>query len=159
VLALAFAPFLFPGSKPLNVAAKICIFIALARPPICCSAIPASSRSPTRVLRHRQLRHRDLACSPLARAWDAIALGLLAALPLAALLALVIGPVLAARPDHLLCHDHARGRGSAFAVFASQLSWLTGGEDGAQLPVPELLQPGTTYIARDVFGIRHGPHI
>ena len=28
--ALAFAPFLFPGSKPLNVAAKICIFIALA---------------------------------------------------------------------------------------------------------------------------------
>ena len=30
VVALAFAPFLFPGSKPLNVAAKICIFIALA---------------------------------------------------------------------------------------------------------------------------------
>src|SRR5215471_8775060 len=30
VLALALAPFLFPGAKPLNVAAKICIFIALA---------------------------------------------------------------------------------------------------------------------------------
>jgi branched-chain amino acid transport system permease protein len=30
VTALALAPFLFPGSKPLNVAAKICIFIALA---------------------------------------------------------------------------------------------------------------------------------
>ena len=28
-LALAFAPFLFPGSKPLNVAAKICIFALL----------------------------------------------------------------------------------------------------------------------------------
>ena len=26
VLALAFAPFLFPGAKPLNVAAKICIY-------------------------------------------------------------------------------------------------------------------------------------
>ena len=30
VLGLALAPFLFPGAKPLNVAAKICIFIALA---------------------------------------------------------------------------------------------------------------------------------
>src|SRR6187200_718701 len=30
VLGLAFAPFLFPGAKSLNVAAKICIFIVLA---------------------------------------------------------------------------------------------------------------------------------
>ena len=30
VLGLALAPFLFPGAKPLNVGAKICIFIALA---------------------------------------------------------------------------------------------------------------------------------
>ena len=30
VLGLALAPFLFPGAKPLNVAAKVCIFIALA---------------------------------------------------------------------------------------------------------------------------------
>ena len=29
-IGLAFAPFLFPGSKALNVAAKICVFIALA---------------------------------------------------------------------------------------------------------------------------------
>ena len=28
--ALALAPFLFPGAKPLNVAAKICVFIVLA---------------------------------------------------------------------------------------------------------------------------------
>src|SRR5271165_3437595 len=29
VLGLAFAPFLFPGAKALNVAAKICVFIVL----------------------------------------------------------------------------------------------------------------------------------
>ena len=29
VLGLALAPFLFPGTKPLNVAAKICVFIVL----------------------------------------------------------------------------------------------------------------------------------
>ncbi len=30
VLGLAIAPFLFPGAKSLNVAAKICVFIVLA---------------------------------------------------------------------------------------------------------------------------------
>src|SRR3546814_5405829 len=29
LVCLAFAPFVFPGSQPLNVAAKICIFIIL----------------------------------------------------------------------------------------------------------------------------------
>ena len=35
---------------------------------------------------------------------------------------------------------------SAFAVLASQLSWLTGGEDGRSFRVPELLRPGTTFF-------------
>jgi len=30
LVGLAFAPFLFPGAKSLNVAAKICVFIVLA---------------------------------------------------------------------------------------------------------------------------------
>ena len=30
MVGLAFAPFLFPGAKSLNVAAKICVFIVLA---------------------------------------------------------------------------------------------------------------------------------
>ncbi len=42
---------------------------------------------------------------------------------------------------------------SAFAVLASQLSWLTGGEDGRSFSVPDLLQPGTTFIPRDVLGV------
>ena len=42
---------------------------------------------------------------------------------------------------------------SAFAVLASQLSWLTGGEDGRSFRVPELLQPGTVFVPRDVLGV------
>jgi len=38
-------------------------------------------------------------------------------------------------------------------VLASQLSWLTGGEDGRSFRVPELLQPGTVFIPRDVLGV------
>jgi branched-chain amino acid transport system permease protein len=29
LIGLAFAPFLFPGTQPLNVAAKICVYIVL----------------------------------------------------------------------------------------------------------------------------------
>ena len=41
---------------------------------------------------------------------------------------------------------------SAFQVLASQLSWLTGGEDGRSFQLPELLRPGTVLISRNLFG-------
>jgi branched-chain amino acid transport system permease protein len=41
---------------------------------------------------------------------------------------------------------------SAFLVLASQLSWLTGGEDGRSFQLPELLRPGTVLIAKSAFG-------
>jgi branched-chain amino acid transport system permease protein len=74
------------------------------------------------------------------------------ALPLAALLALVIG-LFSLRVQTIFFAMITLAVASAFAVLASQLSWLTGGEDGRSFRVPELLQPGTTYIPRDVFGI------
>src|SRR5260370_35276563 len=42
---------------------------------------------------------------------------------------------------------------SAFLVLASQLSWLTGGEDGRSFQLPELLRPGTILISKNVFGL------
>ena len=41
---------------------------------------------------------------------------------------------------------------SAFQVLASQLSWLTGGEDGRSFQLPELLRPGTVLISKSLFG-------
>ena len=41
----------------------------------------------------------------------------------------------------------------AFNVLASQLSWLTGGEDGRSFKVPEVLQPGFRLIEGRVFGV------
>src|SRR3979490_1862571 len=41
---------------------------------------------------------------------------------------------------------------SAFLVLASQLSWLTGGEDGRSFQLPELLRPGTVLISKNVLG-------
>jgi branched-chain amino acid transport system permease protein len=41
---------------------------------------------------------------------------------------------------------------SAFLVLASQLSWLTGGEDGRSFQLPELLRPGTVLISNKMLG-------
>jgi hypothetical protein len=45
LISLAFAPFLFPGTKSLETAAKICIFIVWWRAMTCFWAMPASSLS------------------------------------------------------------------------------------------------------------------
>src|SRR5208283_5299909 len=41
----------------------------------------------------------------------------------------------------------------AFNVLASQLSWLTGGEDGRSFKVPDVLQPGFRLVEGKVFGV------
>ena len=43
---------------------------------------------------------------------------------------------------------------SAFLVLASQLSWLTGGEDGRSFQLPELLRPGTVLISQERVRLR-----
>ena len=48
---------------------------------------------------------------------------------------------------------------SAFLVLASQLSWLTGGEDGRSFQLPELLRPGTVLISEGLVRLRgQRPH-
>ena len=104
------------------------------------------------VLRHRQLRDRDravFAWAPLGRDRDS---GSSIGLPLAALLALVIG-LFSLRVQTIFFAMITLAVASAFPVLASQLSWLTGGEDGRSFQLPELLRPGTVLIPSDVLGV------
>ena len=156
VPALAFAPFLFPGAKPLNVAAKICIFIVLA-------ATYDLLLGYTGVVSFAHTMFYGIGSYGVAIAlyslgprWDAIALGLVVALPLAALLALVIG-LFSLRVQTIFFAMITLAVASAFAVLASQLSWLTGGEDGRSFRVPELLRPGTSF-RRACSASDHRPH-
>jgi branched-chain amino acid transport system permease protein len=152
VLTLALAPFLFPGAKPLNVAAKVCIFIALAASyDLLLGYTGVVSFAHTMFY---GIGSYGIAISlySLGSRWDAIGLGLLVALPTAALLALVIG-LFSLRVQTIFFAMITLAVASAFAVLASQLSWLTGGEDGRSFRVPELLQPGTVFIPRDVLGV------
>src|SRR5437588_11951785 len=118
VLVLALAPFLFPGAKPLNVAAKICIFIALA-------ASYDLLLGYTGVVSFAHTMFYGIGSYGIAIAmyglgprWDAIALGLAIALPLAALLALVIG-LFSLRVQTIFFALIHLAVASAFAVLAS----------------------------------------
>ena len=77
LLGLAFAPFLFPGTRSLNVAAKVCVFILLVA-----SLRPAARLHRHRlvrahhVLRHRRLRHRHRHVASWAPSWGSLALGI-----------------------------------------------------------------------------------
>ena len=152
VLALALAPFLFPGAKPLNVAAKICIFVALAASYDLLLGYTGVVSFAHTMFYGVGSYGVAIALYSLGARWDAIGVGLVVALPTAALLALVIG-LFSLRVQTIFFAMITLAVASAFAVLASQLSWLTGGEDGRNFRVPEWLQPGTTFIPREVLGV------
>jgi len=83
--------------------------------------------------------------------WTAIAVGIAVGLLLAMLLALAVG-LFSLRVEAIFFAMITLAVASAFMVLASQLSWLTGGEDGRSFQLPELLRPGMVFVSRKSFG-------
>ncbi len=149
---LALAPFLFPGSQSLNVAAKICYFIVLA-------ASFDLLLGYTGVVSFAHTMFFGIggyavaiALYAMGPSWTAILTGIAIGLPLAMLLALAIG-LFSLRVAAIFFAMITLAVASAFQVLASQLSWLTGGEDGRTFRVPELLRPGFRLLDTNVFGV------
>jgi branched-chain amino acid transport system permease protein len=151
VAALALAPFLFPGAKPLNVAAKICIFAALVASYDLLLGYTGSVSFAHTMFYGIGSYAIAIALYTLGPSWGAVGAGLMIGLPLAALLALAIG-LFSLRVEAIFFAMITLAVASAFLVLASQLSWLTGGEDGRSFQLPELLRPGTVFV-KNVFGI------
>jgi len=150
VVTLAFAPFLFPGAKALNVAAKICIFAALVASYDILLGYTGSVSFAHTMFYGIGSYSLAIALFALGPNWSSIAIGLVIGLPLAALLALAIG-LFSLRVQAIFFSMITLAVASAFLVLASQLSWLTGGEDGRSFSVPPLLRPGTGLIAKEDF--------
>jgi branched-chain amino acid transport system permease protein len=152
IAVLAITPFAFPGAKPLNVATKICIFAALVA-----SYDLLLGYTGTVSFAHTMFYGIGsyavaIALYTMGPGWGAVAAGIVIGLPLAALLALGIG-LFSLRVEAIFFAMITLAVASAFLVLASQLSWLTGGEDGRSFQLPELLRPGTVFI-KDLFGVR-----
>ena len=141
-LGLAFAPFLFPGVKALNVAAKVLIFIALvASFDLLLGYTGIVSFAHTMFFgigAYGVAISLNAAESP---SWAALGLGVLAALLVSLVLSLVIG-LFSLRVKAIFFAMITLAVATAFLTLASQLSDFTGGEDGLSFSVPELLTPG-----------------
>ncbi len=152
LVSLAFAPFLFPGSQSLNVAAKICVFIVLA-------ASYDLLLGYTGIVSFAHTMFYGIggygiaiAMHGIGATWGAMGIGVALALLLSVILAVVIG-LFSLRVRAIFFAMITLAVASAFAVLAQQLRDITGGEDGRSYSVPAMLRPSFRLIEDQVFGV------
>lgn len=151
VLALAFTPFLFPGTKALNVAAKIIVFVVLVASFDLLLGYTGIVSFAHTMFFGIGAYGVAIASTRMGPGWDAVALGVAAALLVSLALSLLIG-LASLRVKAIFFAMITLAVASAFLTLASQLSDLTGGEDGLNFKVPEALQPGTQYLEEPLLG-------
>ena len=139
VLGLAVAPFVFPGTRSLNVAAKVAVFILLV-------ASYDLLLGYTGIVSFAHTMFFGIggygvaiAAAKLGPTWWNLALGVILAFVLAAALAFAIG-LLSLRVRAIFFAMITLAVASFFQILASQLSAFTGGEDGLNFRLPELLR-------------------
>ena len=149
---LAFAPFAFPGAKALNVAAKICIFIVLVASFDLLLGYTGIVSFAHTMFFGIGAYGVAIAITRLGPTWSAVAAGIAVALVLSLALSLVIG-LFSLRVKAMFYAMITLAVATAFQTLASQLSELTGGEDGLSFKVPELLSPGFSLSEHPFLGV------
>ena len=149
-LGLALAPFLTSGARPLNTAATICIYIVLV-------ASYDLLLGYTGIVSFAHTMFFGIGAYGVGLGlssvpgWSGALVGLVLALLLTIVLALVVG-LFALRVRAIFYAMITLAVASSFAVLASQLSDFTGGEDGKTFSVPELLSPGFRLVENEIAG-------
>ena len=155
VVGLALAPFLFPGTRPLDVAAKVCVFVLLV-------ASYDLLLGYTGIVSFAHTMFFGIggygvavAMARLEAGWGALAVGIAVALALSLALSFLIG-LFSLRVKAIFFAMITLAVASFFAVLASQLSELTGGEDGITFKVPAVLRPDYRLLEAPLFGVPIG---
>ncbi|QPF76781.1 branched-chain amino acid ABC transporter permease [Roseateles sp. DAIF2] len=151
LLGLAFTPFLFPGTKALNVAAKILIFVVLVASYDLLLGYTGIVSFAHTMFFGIGAYGIAIASTRMGEGWAAVGTGLAGALIVSLGLSLVIG-LFSLRVKAIFFAMITLAVASAFLTLASQLSDFTGGEDGLNFKVPELLQPGTEFLEEPFLG-------
>jgi len=153
VVGLAIAPFLFPGAKSLNVAAKICVFIVLAASFDLLLGYTGIVSFAHTMFFGIGAYGVAIALTRLGADWIAVAAGVAAGLAVAIVLAALIG-LFSLRVRTIFFAMITLAVASAFAILASQLSDLTGGEDGLNYRLPAALRASFSLGDGSLFGVR-----
>src|SRR5215218_2793611 len=138
LFALAFTPFLFPGVKALNVAAKVLVFVVLVASFDLLLGYTGIVSFAHTMFFGIGAYGVAIALTRMGAGWDAVGIGIVAGLVVAVVLAAVIG-LFSLRVRTIFFAMITLAVASAFAILASQLSDFTGGEDGLTFKVPAAL--------------------
>ena len=153
VLGLALAPFAFPGTRSLNVAAKILVFMVLVASYDLLLGYTGIVSFAHTMFFGLGAYGVAIASTRLGPGWDAIGLGVLCAFAASLALALLIG-LASLRVKAIFFAMITLAVASAFQSLASQLSAFTGGEDGLSFQLPDALRPATLYLDEPLLGVR-----
>ncbi len=151
VLGLLLTPFLFPGIKALNVAAKILVFIVLVASYDLLLGYTGIVSFAHTLFFGIGAYGVAIASAQMGPSWASLAVGVGVALGVSLLLSLLVG-LFSLRVKALFFAMITLAVASAFLGLASQLSEFTGGEDGLSFQVPELLRPGTEFLDEPFLG-------
>ncbi|RST46343.1 branched-chain amino acid ABC transporter permease [Variovorax sp. DXTD-1] len=151
-IALAFAPFLFPGVKALSVAAKILVFVVLVASFDLLLGYTGIVSFAHTMFFGIGAYGIAISASRLGPSWGAVLLGLGASLAISLVLSFAIG-LFSLRVRAIFFAMITLAVASAFQTLASQLSDFTGGEDGLTFRLPELISPSFEFSEEPFLGV------
>ncbi len=153
VVALAVAPFAFPGARALAAASEICVFVVLA-------ASYDMLLGYTGIVSFAHTMFFGIGAYgvaiPLANGWvgwSGILVGAVCAVLLSLVLAVVIG-LLSLRVQSIFFSMITLAVASFAQLLATQWRDLTGGEDGLTFNLPVVLSPAFRLVQDRVLGVR-----
>jgi branched-chain amino acid transport system permease protein len=152
LLTLAAAPFIAPGVKALNVAAKVLIFVVLVAGYDLLLGYTGIVSFAHTMFFGIGAYGIAIASTRLGASWGALGLGLAAALGLTLALAVLIG-LFSLRVRAIFFAMITLAVAAAFQTLASQLSDFTGGEDGLSFRLPPWLSPSFEPFEAPVLGL------
>ena len=151
-LALAFAPFIFPGVKALSVAAKILVFVVLVASFDLLLGYTGIVSFAHTMFFGIGAYGIAISASRLGPNWGAVLVGLGASLAISLVLSFAIG-LFSLRVRAIFFAMITLAVASAFQTLASQLSDFTGGEDGLTFKLPELISPSFEISEEPFLGV------
>jgi branched-chain amino acid transport system permease protein len=151
-VALALTPLIFPGAKALSVAAKILVFVVLVASFDLLLGYTGIVSFAHTMFFGIGAYGIAIASTRMGPGWSAILVGLALALGLSFVLALLVG-LFSLRVRAIFFSMITLAVAAAFQTLASQLSEITGGEDGLSFKMPQVLSPGWQVFEEPVLGL------
>ena len=152
LLALAFAPFIFTGVKALDVAAKVLVFVVLVASFDLLLGFTGIVSFAHTMFFGIGAYGIAIATTRMGPTWSALALGLVSSLAVSFVLSLAVG-LFSLRVRAIFFAMITLAVASAFQTLASQLSDLTGGEDGLTFKLPAWLSPSFEFAEQPFLGV------